>query len=519
MNGTSHPTFFSKIARATRQLLSLGVVVVCLGCAQRPDRADDRLQAQIEAPAAPEVPAAQWRAINRLTYGPTSAVLAQIQSAPSPRQWALDLLASAREAGRQAPRIPAELSSITAPLPDLFEGVRKEREARASVPAGTVINEALPGPKRFDFSQDPDPLFFNRTQLTKSEAWRLAACSSDEIEHPLLARMTEFWFNHFNIFQHKGPVRPFVGHFAVNVVRAHALGRFEDLLLASARHPAMLYYLDQWLSVAPGQTGANRRGLNENYARELMELHTLGVKGGYSQNDVRELARILTGWTVSPRSPDGFQFVQRQHDAGSKTWLGHKLPESAQQAGVAEGEQALRILARHPATARRISQRLAEYFVADAPPAPLVDRLARTFVETGGDLYRVMQTLIASADFWSAEHKLYRTPFDFACGALRTLEAGADRPKWLQAFGYLAVAGQPLQSWQSPDGYTFQASDWLTPESMSRRIDFALNLASNAPERKDLYRFLGGDSLAIVMNQNPPLRMGFLLGSPEFNFK
>ena len=169
----------------------------------------------------------------------------------------------------------------------------------------------LANEKRFHVQEEPAPLFYNRTQVNKAIAWRLASCSNDDVEQPLLARMTEFWFNHFNIYQQKGPVRPFAGHYAIHVARAHALGKFEDLVLASAKHPAMLYYLDQWLSVSPqsARAGQNSRGLNENYARELMELHTLGVQGGYTQYDVRELARIFTGWTVSPRSDSGFQFV------------------------------------------------------------------------------------------------------------------------------------------------------------------------------------------------------------------
>ncbi|MFM8590383.1 MAG: DUF1800 family protein [Limnohabitans sp.] len=519
MKQTNHPSDLFVCTNATRLLLALVLAIVCMGCAQGPMVLTHQRQDSALATTVSYGSADQWRAINRLSYGPTPGLLAEIQSASNPLEWALGQLATAREASRQPARIPAELSSINASLPELFEGARKEREARAAVPAGTVINEVLPGQRRFDFSQAPDPLFFNRTQVNKAVAWRLAACSNDQIEHPLLARLTEFWFNHFNVFQQKGPVRAFAGHYALHVARAHALGRFEDLLLASARHPAMLYYLDQWLSVAPGRGGPNARGLNENYARELMELHTVGVQGGYTQQDVRELARIFSGWTVSPRSPDGFQFVMRWHDTGQKVWMGHEFPASPTQAGQAEGELAIRHLARHPSTARRIAQRLAEYFVSDVPPPRLVDALSRTFVETQGDLYRVMQNLIASPDFWATENRLFRTPFDFACGALRVLDVGAEINKWQQAFVYTAVAGQPVQSWQTPDGYSFSASAWMTPEALSRRIDFALNIARNAPERTDLYAYLGSVSLSAVMKQDPTQRMGLFLGSPEFIFK
>ena len=472
-------------------------------------------------------PRAQWRAINRLTYGPTPEVLAQVQAAKDPLAWALAQLDAARAASRQAARLPPDLADLDRPLPALFEGARKERDARASVPAGTALDESLPGDKRFDFSEPASVYFFNRTQVNKATAWRLAACSRDEVEQALLARMTEFWFNHFNVHQNKGPVRPFAGHYALHVARAHALGKFEDLLLASARHPAMLYYLDQWQSVSPTLAGgkASARGLNENYARELMELHTLGVQGGYTQADVRALANILTGWTVSPQSDSGFEFVARNHAPGPKKWLGQTLGATPADIGVAEGEQAIRILARHPATARRVSTRLAQYFVADAPPQALVEAMTRTFLQTDGDIYRVMQVLIRSDDFWRPERRLYRTPFDFACAALRTVQAGHNRGAWLQALNYTAVAGQPIQNWPTPDGYALDAATWLSPEALTRRIDFALNMArqaqaqAQAPLREDLYAYLSAATVHTLQQQPAPQRMGLMLGSPEFLYK
>jgi uncharacterized protein (DUF1800 family) len=357
--------------------------------------------------------------------------------------------------------------------------------------------------------------------VNKAIAWRLASCSSDEIEQPLLARMTEFWFNHFNVYQQKGTVRPFVGHYTLHVARAHALGKFEDLVMASAQHPAMLYYLDQWLSVSPQavRAGQNARGLNENYARELMELHTLGVNGGYSQDDVRELARVLTGWTIAPRAPNGFQFVMRLHESGTKTVMGQSMPSSAQKMGQQEGEQIIRFLANHHSTAQRVSKRLAEYFVADVPPQNLVNAMSEKFLSSGGDIYEVMKVMLNHEAFWNPEHKLYRTPIDFACASLRALNAGQDRTKWLQAFGYAAVAGQGIQNWLTPDGYAFNAATWLTPEALTRRIDFSLNIARNTPERSDLYGYLSDSSLQAVLKQPPAQRMGFVLGSSELVFK
>ncbi len=465
--------------------------------------------------------AAEWRAVNRLTYGPTPALLADIKANGRPKAWALAQLDAARQASLEAPKIPPDLASINDTLPAIFDGARKEREARAAVPAGTRINEFVTNEKRFNFQEQTEDLFYNRTQVNKAIAWRLASCSSDEVEQPLLARMTEFWFNHFNVYQQKGTVRPFVGHYAIHVARGHALGKFEDLVLASAKHPAMLYYLDQWLSVSPqpARAGQSSRGLNENYARELMELHTLGAQGGYTQNDVRELARILSGWTVSPRSDNGFQFVMRLHESGNKTLMGQSIPSSAQYIGLREGEQAIRFLANHPSTAHRISRRLAEYFVADLPPQDLVDQMAKSFLATGGDIYQVMKVMLAHEAFWDPENKLYRTPYDYACASLRALNVPQDRFKWLQAFGYAAVAGHAIQNWQTPDGYAFNANTWLTPEALTRRIDFALNIARNAPERNDLYPYLSDNTKRAVMNQAPQQRMGFVLGSSELVFK
>lgn len=465
--------------------------------------------------------AAEWRAINRLTYGPTPSLIADIKLNGRPKEWALNQLDAARKASLERPRLPSDLVSINDSLPTIFDGARKEREARASVPSGTPINEQVVNEKRFHFHDQTEDLFYNRTQVNKAIAWRLASCSSDENEQPMLARMTEFWFNHFNIFQQKGTVRPFAGHYAINVARAHALGKFEDLVLASAKHPAMLYYLDQWLSVSPqpARGGQSPRGLNENYARELMELHTLGVNGGFSQNDVRELARLLTGWTVAPRAQDGFQFVMRLHESGHKTVMGKSFPSSAQFVGLREGEEAIRFLANHPATAQRVSRRLAEYFVADLPPKALVDLMASTFLTTGGDIYQVMKVMLNHSAFWDPENKLYRTPYDFACGCLRALNAGNDRNKWLQAFGYAAVSGHGIQNWQTPDGYAFNANTWFTPEALTRRIDFALTIARNAPERSDLYPYLSDSTSKAVMMQAPLQRMGFVLGSSELVFK
>ncbi|HEY8907846.1 MAG TPA: DUF1800 domain-containing protein, partial [Rhodoferax sp.] len=364
-----------------------------------------------------------WRALSRVGYGPSPDLLSALHAANSPQDWALQQIDAARTASQQAPTIAADLADIIAPLPDIFAAVRRERELRQQVKANANGNtEPAPEPqavalRRMDFSAPAEPELVIQRLVQQAAAWHLSSCSLPELENPLLARMTEFWFNHLNVYVGKGPVRPFVGHYLVNVIRAHALGKFEDLLLASARHPAMLLYLDQAQSVADGSPGAQgqRRGLNENYARELMELHTLGVNGGYTQNDVRNLARVLTGWTIGPQQDSGFRFAPRLHDHGIKQVMGQTFPVTPQAAGEQEGLDAIRMLARHPSTARRISLRLAQFFVADKPPSTLVDQLSQIFLATQGDISAVLTTLFTSYDFWDANNRLVKTPMDFAC--------------------------------------------------------------------------------------------------------
>ncbi len=472
---------------------------------------------------------ASWRALSRVAYGPTPALIQSLALSTSPQAWALSQLDGAWAASQQPPSIAADLIDFNASLPDLVEGARRERETRKQLKTKLAEDGVSPQLRRMDFSEPIDPLHFSRRVVQQASAWRLMAASQPEIENPLLARMTEFWFNHLNVYVGKGAVRPFVGHYWVNVARAHALGKFEDLLLASARHPAMLGYLDQAQSVADGTRGAQgkTRGLNENYARELMELHTLGVDGGYSQTDVRELARILTGWTLAPHDATGFRFAPRSHDTGRKVLLGQSFPRRSDTGGEQEGRDAIRMLARHPATAQRVCLRLAQYFIADAPSPAVVAQLRSTFLATQGDIRAVMRTLLESAEFWAPENRLFKTPLDFAASALSAIGAGAGtgqskepgRKALALTVSFLAAAGQPMFGWQTPDGYKFDAATWLVPEALTRRADFALSLARNAPEPEFLSPFLGAATRAVVMREPAPLRAGLMLTSPEFTAK
>lgn len=372
--------------------------------------------------------------------------------------------------------------------------------------------------------------------------------------------MVDFWFNHFNVFAGKGLDRALVASYERDAIRPYALGRFRDLLGATAKHPAMLFYLDNWISVAPGFQGDPRRvqpaavkvsGLNENYAREVMELHTLGVDGGYSQKDVTELARMLTGWTFVPRemmrTGDNFQFEPRRHDNGDKQWLGRHVSSN----GRSEGEFALDVLAEHPATARHISFQLAQYFVADKPSPELVNRLARRFSETHGDIRAVLATMFASPEFWdrSVVGSKFKTPYQYVVSSVRAANISVNNVKPL--LGTLTQLGMPLYGCQTPDGYKNTEEAWLNPDALTRRINFATVLASgrlplakpddlpndfvamtDAPRADkdrwtvppvDVARLMTtlGPSLSVrtrdaVAVAQPGLRAALVLGSPDF---
>jgi uncharacterized protein (DUF1800 family) len=309
--------------------------------------------------------------------------------------------------------------------------------------------------------------------------------------------MTDFWFNHFNIFIGKGPDRYMVSAYERDVIRPHALGKFKDILEATAKSPAMLFYLDNWQSVGPNSKlalyGPQRRGgrgrfarprpqaknrpsgLNENYAREIMELHTLGVDGGYTQKDVTELAKVLTGWTIEkPQLGGGFKFNERAHEPGNKYVLGRKIGEH----GEKEGEEMLDVLAHRPATAKFISRKLAMRFVSDNPPQSLVDRMAETFLKKDGDIREVLRTMFHSPEFWTADayRAKMKTPFEFVASAARV--SGADIQNALPLVGTLNRMGMPLYAMQPPTGYSMKAEAWVNSSALLNRMNFALQLAS-----------------------------------------
>jgi uncharacterized protein (DUF1800 family) len=302
-------------------------------------------------------------------------------------------------------------------------------------------------------------------------------------QRQLYEMMVDFWSNHFNIFAAKGADRWLSTSYDRDTIRPHALGRFKDLLLATAQSPAMLFYLDNWLSASPNAAVARfapnnpRRGLNENYARELMELHTLGVDGGYTQKDVQEVARCFTGWTIRrPRGEGEFYFAPRIHDEGEKMVLGTRIPPGG---GMADGLRVIDLLARHPATAHFISLKLARRFVSDDPPPSLVNQAAETFRQSEGDIPAVLRTLIGAPEFLAPE--AYQTkvkkPLEFVASALRM--TGAEVQLSHQLLRYLGRMGEPLFLAQPPTGYPDAAASWTSPDMLLTRMNFAIDLVAN----------------------------------------
>lgn len=307
--------------------------------------------------------------------------------------------------------------------------------------------------------------------LTEAKLLR-AVYSERQLEDVL----TDFWFNHFNVFLDKGADRYLLTSYERDAIRPHVLGKFRELLRATAGHPAMLFYLDNWQSVDP--KGAHgKRGLNENYARELLELHTMGVDGGYTQKDVNEVARCFTGWTIfQPFRAAEFRFEPKMHDRGEKTVLGVRIPAGG---GQEDGLKVLDILAAQPSTAHFISLELAQRFVADAPPEPLVRRMADTFRKKDGDLREVMKTMLSSPEFWSegAWRAKVKSPLEMAVSALRA--SGAEVDSMFVLGQRIAQLGQPLYRKLEPTGYRNLSEDWVNSAGLLGRMNLALALAEN----------------------------------------
>ena len=301
--------------------------------------------------------------------------------------------------------------------------------------------------------------------------------------------LVDFWFNHFNVSADKGAVRWMVTSYERDAIRPHVFGRFRDLLGATARHPAMLFYLDNWRSTRDGmppllaqaedaeeEEAEPKPGLNENYARELLELHTLGVDGGYTQQDVREAARCFTGWSIRrPRREPAFFFRRRAHDSEDKVVLGQRIPGTH---SMEDGERVLDLLASHPSTARHLALKLARRFVSDTPPPALVERVAQAFLDSKGDLPTVYRALFQSPEFWAPEARgvKVKTPFEFVVSSLRATGAEVTvRPRLVRA---LARMGEPLYRASAPTGFPEVSAPWVNSGALVARLNFSLELAS-----------------------------------------
>ncbi len=515
----------------TRVILVLSLLAVAAG---RP-----------QASAPPSLPATDGaivHALNRLTYGPRPGDVARVK-AMGLQRWIDRQLDPSRIDDGVLTASLARLETLTLDSQTIqreYSGpaMVERRERQRDTPAGDEPNPVTRPPSRTT-GQSQEEMAAPRTRPSEAqlkdrqviadleEAKLLRAIHS---ERQLQEVLVDFWFNHFNVFAGKGATRNYLSEYEREAIRPHVLGNFRDMLEASAKSPAMLFYLDNWQNVSPDASspgGAQRRpqrrpegpsptsgaaasptrlevarpqrGINENYARELMELHTLGVDGGYTQADVQNVARALTGWTIQPREGSGTQFVPRLHDDKAKTVLGHTLKAGG---GERDLEQVLDILAAHPSTARHIATKLAVRFVSDTPPAALVDRAAARFTATGGDLREVVRTIITSPEFFAPDalRAKVKTPLEFVASALRA--TGAEVRTALPLARELRDMGMPLYFCQPPTGYDDTATTWVSAGALVSRMNFAVALGKN--------------EVRGVRIANPPDDLGQEIGSPAF---
>jgi uncharacterized protein (DUF1800 family) len=356
---------------------------------------------------------------------------------------------------------------------------------------------------------------------------------------PFVERLVHFWANHFAVSADKLPVIALAGLLEFEAIRPHVLGKFSDMLIAVEQHPAMLVYLDQAQSIGPdsraGQVIAARRqqkrGLNENLAREILELHTLGVRTGYTQADVTEFARALTGWTVGGlgRGPGArllgnvptgqFTFAELIHQPGERQIMGRRYGQD----GERQARAVLLDLAVHPATARHIATKLARHFAGDEPPAAMVERLTQAFLKSGGDLPTVYRVILNSPETWSPQPAKFKTPWEWSVSALRALDQQTLEPTLAGAL--MNQLGQPTWRPGSPAGFDDIAASWAAPEALVRRVEVAQRLGERAGSAVDARALAEkvlpgslGDTTrtAIARAESPAEGLALLLVSPEF---
>jgi uncharacterized protein (DUF1800 family) len=446
--------------------------------------------------------------LNRLSFGPTPEAIAQVRDQGIDDYIAEQLKPASLAKSDDLQQRLADLTTLKASLKELSKDFEP--------PADQFKN----------MSED------ERKQVNKAKNRIVAELQQAKVLRAILSPaqlqevMVNFWFNHFNVFAEKGNDKIWIGDYERDAIRPHALGKFRDLLKATAQHPAMLFYLDNWMDTAPDSPEARgkKQGINENYAREILELHTLGVDGGYTQQDVTTLAEILTGWGLSNGKElwqkSDFYFNPRRHDFANKTLLGHKIAGS----GEAEIESVLDILASHPSTARHIAFKLAQAFVADEPPKSLIDKLAVSFKETDGDITAVLHTLFYSKEFWDKQYQQnkFKSPFHYVVSAYR---AGKVLPQGDTAAvqGALRNMGEPLYNCLTPNGYSTTKEQWMNPDALLKRIDFAKSLNKlfdqSNPEQsilQSLGKTWSQNTLGAIKDVGPKQKTQLLLNSPEF---
>jgi uncharacterized protein (DUF1800 family) len=518
--------------------------------------------------------------LNRLGYGPTAAAIDEVARAGV--QGYLD--AQLRPERLPDAAIAARLASFSTLskssrdlAADYFVPAMVERRNAQQNAAGTGAPD-FPSAAGQPAARPPaqtEAMRMQRTVLAELSQQRIlrAVYSERQLEEVLV----DFWMNHFNVFAGKGQVRTYLTEYERDVIRPRVFGKFRDLLGATAHSPAMLFYLDNWQSAAPegvattadaernrnamrrriqagGMPNGRRRpldpgmparpdippqrtrGINENYARELMELHTLGVDGGYTQKDVQEVARAFTGWTIAnPRLGGGFYFDPRRHDDGEKIVLGQRIKAGG---GKNDGEAILDLLARHPSTSRFIATKLARRFVADDPPAALVDRAAKKFRDTDGDLREVVRTIVTSPELLGEQYRRAKTknPFEFVVSSVRA--SGMEISSALPLVQSLRDLGMPIYGAQPPTGYADRADAWVNSGALLGRMNFALALTSgrmrtlalsgpsSLPTAQEARRTLLAVALAddvspstaatVAKASTPAQAVALILGSPEF---
>lgn len=469
------------------------------------------------APAmATPVDAATIHVINRLSFGPSPGDIQHIQS------MGIDAYIKEQlnpEFAQASPELQRQLRQYsTLPL----TSIQLERQ----------YGFRQPGKGKPRLSPEERKQLRRRARIPFQEASEARLIRAISSPNQLEEVMVNFWFNHFNVSAKKGRTRLWVGSYEQEAIRPYVFGSFRNLLGATAKHPAMLFYLDNWQNTAPNSPGARGRfkGLNENYARELLELHTMGVKGGYSQADVVSAAKILTGWGL-PRgrqrwqAKQAFYFDARRHDNSRKTFLGQPIRGR----GIAEGEELLDILATHPATAQHISYKLAQYFITDTPPQALVDRLAQRFLATDGNIRAVLATLFESPEFSDPQYfgQKFKTPYEYLISMARAVGRPSVKPRLVA--GALRQFSMPLYECQTPNGYANTESAWLNPDATIRRISIATAFArgygrQRTPVQPDQLGHTLGDRFSTqtqsVIDSSPQnLRAALMLGSPDMMYR